>query len=75
MLRDHTSASGVQSQALDTLKDKLADAEERLRHERQSSEKAHSELHSRQSRVESELQHVSEQLAAAQRRLNDEKGE
>ena len=39
ILQDHTSSSGIQGQALDSLKDKLSEAEEKIRQEQISAEK------------------------------------
>ncbi|KAK2188634.1 hypothetical protein NP493_126g02011 [Ridgeia piscesae] len=74
ILSDHTSVSGVQSQALDSIKEKLNDAEMFLQHEKQSRARFEQEVQERQSRLEQEKHTMAEALSAAQRKVNEEKG-
>ncbi|KAI0219039.1 Golgin subfamily A member 5 [Lamellibrachia satsuma] len=74
ILQDHTSVSGVQSHALDSMKEKLNDAELALQHEKQGHARFEQEVQERQSRLEQEKHNMAEALSAAQRKANEEKG-
>lgn len=73
ILADHTSSSGVQSHALESLKEKLAEAEEVLRRERGLHEHMQQEALQRQNELEQQKQNLSESLSAAQRKAQEEK--
>ena len=63
----------MQSHALESLKEKLAEAEEVLRRERESHKHVQQESLQRQNELEQQKQDLSESLSAAQRKAQDEK--
>uniref|UniRef100_A0A3Q3WRW9 Golgin subfamily A member 5 n=1 Tax=Mola mola TaxID=94237 RepID=A0A3Q3WRW9_MOLML len=73
IMQDHTEGSSMQSQALETIQDRLREAETALRREQDSYRQMQSEYTGRLSKVESERQTLAETLAAAERRCREEK--
>ncbi|XP_046561935.1 golgin subfamily A member 5-like isoform X1 [Haliotis rubra] len=74
ILKDHTDSSGMHSQALDSLKEKLSEVEASLRREQDAFKHAQQEAAGRQSRLEQEQQTMAEALTAAERKLTEERG-
>ncbi|XP_046351332.1 golgin subfamily A member 5-like isoform X1 [Haliotis rufescens] len=74
ILRDHTDSSGMHSQALDSLKEKLSEVEANLRREQDAFKHAQQEASGRQSRLEQEQRTMAEALTAAERKLTEERG-
>ncbi|XP_067942282.1 golgin subfamily A member 5-like [Watersipora subatra] len=73
ILRDHTDSSGLHSQALDTLKMKLAEAESKIKLDEEHSQKSQREHLDRQARLETDQQSLSETVIQLQKKLSDEK--
>ncbi|XP_013406597.1 golgin subfamily A member 5 isoform X2 [Lingula anatina] len=73
ILQDQSSMSGVQSQALESLKEKLAEAEAALRREQDAYKNAQQEAMQRQSKLEAEQQSLAAQLRDTQKKLSEEK--
>ncbi|XP_067682460.1 golgin subfamily A member 5-like isoform X1 [Haliotis asinina] len=74
ILKDHTDSSGMHSQALDSLKEKLSEVEASLRREQDAFKHTQQEATARQSRLEQEQQAMAEALTAAERKLTEERG-
>lgn len=73
IMQDHTEGSSMHSQALETLQDRLREAETGLRREQDSYHQMQNEYSSRLSKMESERQTLAETLSAAERRGGEEK--
>ncbi|XP_050405354.1 golgin subfamily A member 5 [Patella vulgata] len=73
ILQDHTDSSGMHSQALDSLKDRLTEVEAALKREQEAYKKAQQEASERQSKLEQEQQTLAEALTQAERRASEEK--
>uniref|UniRef100_H3DPW1 Golgin subfamily A member 5 n=1 Tax=Tetraodon nigroviridis TaxID=99883 RepID=H3DPW1_TETNG len=73
IMQDHTQGSSMQSQALETIQDRLRETEIALKREQDSYHQMQSEYNVRLSKMESERQTLAETLAAAERRGGDEK--
>ena len=70
LLQDANLSSGVQNQALESLKNKLAQAESLLHDEREKAESTRWESAQRESQLEAEKAHLSEALANQQRQVD-----
>lgn len=73
LTRDQTDLSQVQGKTVETLRDKLAHAEEALRKEQESHRHAQAEFMQRQLKMEEELANLSESLTLAQKQLAEQK--
>ncbi|XP_070699012.1 golgin subfamily A member 5 [Pempheris klunzingeri] len=73
ILQDHTEGSCMQSQALETIQERLREAELSLRREQDSYRQMQSEYAGRLSKVEAERQTLAETVTAAERRSAEEK--
>ncbi|KAL3873305.1 hypothetical protein ACJMK2_036441 [Sinanodonta woodiana] len=73
ILSDHTSSSGVHSQALESLKEKLTEVEASLQREQEAYKQAQQEASQRQSKLEEEQRSLAEALTTANKRLTEEK--
>ncbi|XP_053376970.1 golgin subfamily A member 5-like isoform X4 [Mercenaria mercenaria] len=73
ILRDHTDSSGIHSQALDSLRQKLTEVEATLEREQESNKMARQEAAERQARMEEEQRSFTEALATAEKKYSDEK--
>ncbi|XP_051942919.1 golgin subfamily A member 5 [Hippocampus zosterae] len=73
ILEDHTEGSSMHSQALESMHDRLREAEQAVRREEDNFRQMQSEYVGRQSRLESERQGLAEALAAAEKRAAEEK--
>ncbi|TRY86811.1 hypothetical protein DNTS_020531 [Danionella cerebrum] len=73
ILQDHTEGSSLQSQALQTLQDRLRDAEAGVKREQESYRLMQSEFASRLAKVEAERQTLAESLTTSERRVAEEK--
>uniref|UniRef100_A0A8C2K2P0 Golgin subfamily A member 5 n=1 Tax=Cyprinus carpio TaxID=7962 RepID=A0A8C2K2P0_CYPCA len=73
ILQDHTEGSSLQSQTLQTLHDRIRDAEAAVKREQESYRQIQSEFAARLAKVESERQQLAESLTNAERRVTEEK--
>ncbi|KAH7939481.1 hypothetical protein HPB52_013160 [Rhipicephalus sanguineus] len=73
LTRDQTDLSQVQGKTVETLRDKLAQAEEALRKEQESHRHAQAEFMQRQLKMEEEVANLSESLTLAQKQLAEQK--
>uniref|UniRef100_H2U3P9 Golgin subfamily A member 5 n=1 Tax=Takifugu rubripes TaxID=31033 RepID=H2U3P9_TAKRU len=73
IMQDHTQGSSMQSQALETIQDRLREADLALKREQDSYHQMQGEYNVRLSKIESERQTLAETLAAAERRGGEEK--
>lgn len=73
LLQTQSSTSGMQSQALDSLRQKLTDTESLLHREQQTHVLYQKEASERQSRMEQELKSLADALTAAERKISEEK--
>ncbi|XP_019727925.1 golgin subfamily A member 5 [Hippocampus comes] len=73
ILEDHTEGSSMHSQALESMHDRLREAEQAIRREEDNFRQMQSEYVGRQSRLESERQSLAEALTAAEKRTAEEK--
>ncbi|XP_018969592.1 golgin subfamily A member 5 isoform X2 [Cyprinus carpio] len=73
ILQDHSEGSSLQSQALQTLQDRVRDAEAAVKREQESYRQIQSEFATRLAKVESERQQLAESLTNAERRVTEEK--
>ncbi|XP_029316377.1 golgin subfamily A member 5 [Cottoperca gobio] len=73
IVQDHSEGSSMQSQALETIQERLRDAELGVRREQDNYRQMQSEYVGRLSRVEAERQTLAETVTAAERRAADEK--
>lgn len=73
IMQDHTEGTSMHSQALETLQDRLREAETALRREQDSFRQMQNEYATRLSKVEADRQTLAESVAAAERRSGEEK--
>nr|XP_057912990.1 golgin subfamily A member 5 isoform X2 [Doryrhamphus excisus]XP_057912991.1 golgin subfamily A member 5 isoform X2 [Doryrhamphus excisus]XP_057912993.1 golgin subfamily A member 5 isoform X2 [Doryrhamphus excisus]XP_057912994.1 golgin subfamily A member 5 isoform X2 [Doryrhamphus excisus] len=73
ILEDHTEGSSMQSLALQSLQERLREAEQAHRREEDGFRQMQSDFSSRLSRLESERQTLAEAVTAAEKRLAEEK--
>ncbi|XP_039994001.1 golgin subfamily A member 5 [Xiphias gladius] len=73
IMQNHTEGSSLQSQALDTIQERLRETELALRREQDSYRQMQSEYAGRLSKLEAERQTLAETLTAAERRAAEEK--
>uniref|UniRef100_A0A7N8XZA5 Golgin subfamily A member 5 n=1 Tax=Mastacembelus armatus TaxID=205130 RepID=A0A7N8XZA5_9TELE len=73
IMQDHTEGNSMQSQALDTVQERLREAELALRREQDSYRQMQSEYAGRLSKLEGERQTLAETVTAAERRAAEEK--
>ncbi|XP_071355136.1 golgin subfamily A member 5 isoform X2 [Trachinotus anak] len=73
IVQDHTEGSSMQSQALETIQERLREAELALRREQDSYRQMQSEYSGRLSKLEAERQTLAETVTAAERRAAEEK--
>ncbi|XP_068436524.1 golgin subfamily A member 5 [Clinocottus analis] len=73
IMQDQTEGSSMQSQALETIQERLREAELALRREKDSYRQMQSEFAGRLSKVEAERQILAETVTAAERRAAEEK--
>uniref|UniRef100_A0A8C1TG01 Golgin subfamily A member 5 n=1 Tax=Cyprinus carpio TaxID=7962 RepID=A0A8C1TG01_CYPCA len=73
ILQDHSEGSSLQSQALQTLQDRVRDAEAAVKREQESYRQIQSEFATRLAKVEFERQQLAESLTNAERRVTEEK--
>lgn len=74
ILHDQSSASGIHSQTLDTMRHKLTEMEGALAREQQAHKQYQQEAAGRQSRLEQEQRALAEALTAAEKKVSDERG-
>ncbi|XP_043112152.1 golgin subfamily A member 5 [Puntigrus tetrazona] len=73
ILQDHSEGSSLQSQALQTLQDRVRDAEAAVKREQESYRQMQSEFATRLAKLESERQQLAESLTNSERRVTEEK--
>lgn len=73
IMQDHTEGSSLHSKALETIQERLREAELGLRREQDSYRQMQSEYAGRLSKVEAERQTLAETVTAAERRAAEEK--
>ncbi|XP_074516677.1 golgin subfamily A member 5 [Sebastes fasciatus] len=73
IMQDHTEGSSMQSQALESIQDRLREADLAVRREQDSYRQMQSEYAGRLSKVEAERQTLAEAVTAAERRAAEEK--
>lgn len=73
ILNDYSNSSDIQSQAFETLKQKLKDLEHNLEREKELKSEAQKDYMSMQSKLEFEKQNLNENLQLIEKKLNDEK--
>ncbi|ESP02313.1 hypothetical protein LOTGIDRAFT_82054, partial [Lottia gigantea] len=73
ILQDHTDSSGMHSQALDSLKEKLIEVEAALKREQEAYKQSQQEATDRQSKLEQEQKALADALTQAERRAAEEK--
>ncbi|KAM8833019.1 golgin subfamily A member 5 [Synchiropus picturatus] len=73
MVLDHTEGSSVHSQAIESLQERLREAEQAVRRGEDSFRQMQSEFSSRLSKLEAERQTLAENVTAAERRATEEK--
>ncbi|XP_071832592.1 golgin subfamily A member 5-like [Apostichopus japonicus] len=73
ILRDHSDSSGIHSQALDSLKLKLQEAEIEVKREKESYKKLQMEYMQRQEKLEGDQKNMAESITTAQQKFADEK--
>uniref|UniRef100_A0AAX7T0Z1 Golgin subfamily A member 5 n=1 Tax=Astatotilapia calliptera TaxID=8154 RepID=A0AAX7T0Z1_ASTCA len=73
IMQDHTEGNSMQSQALETLQERLREAELALRREQDSYRQMQTEYAGRLSKLEAERQTLAETVTAAERRAAEEK--
>ncbi|XP_078592723.1 golgin subfamily A member 5-like isoform X2 [Branchiostoma floridae x Branchiostoma japonicum] len=73
ILRDHSDSSGIHSQALDSLREKLHEAEAALKREQESYKIAQNEAMERQHKLEADRHSMAESLTSAQKQVQDDK--
>ncbi|XP_070578497.1 golgin subfamily A member 5-like [Ptychodera flava] len=74
ILKDHDDSSGIQGQALDSLREKLHESEAALRREQEAYKSAQAEAMARQNKLEQEHRSLAESLTSFQQKYNSEKG-
>ncbi|XP_018537164.1 LOW QUALITY PROTEIN: golgin subfamily A member 5 [Lates calcarifer] len=73
IMQDHTEGSSMQSQALETIQERVREADLALRREQDSYRQMQSEYAGRLSKLEAERQTLAETVTAAERRAAEEK--
>lgn len=73
ILQDHSEGSSLHSQALQTLQERVRDADAALKREQESYRQMQSEFATRLAKVEAERQTLAESLTNAERRVTEEK--
>ncbi|KAL8610947.1 hypothetical protein ACOMHN_042564 [Nucella lapillus] len=73
ILQDQSSASGMHSQTLDTMRHKLTEMEDTLQREQQAHKRYQQEASERQSRLEQEQKALAEALTNAEKKVTEEK--
>ncbi|RVE57579.1 hypothetical protein OJAV_G00217570 [Oryzias javanicus] len=73
ILQDHTEGSSMHSQALETMQERLREAESTVRREQESYRQLQTEYAGRMGKLEAERQTLAETLTAAERRAGDDK--
>lgn len=73
IIQDHSEGSSMHTQALETIQERLREAELALRREQDSYRQMQSEYAGRLSKVEAERQTLAETVTAAERRVTEEK--
>jgi len=73
ILQDHSDSSGLHSQALESLKVKLAEAESKLKMDQEHLQKSQRESLDRQNKLETDQQALSETIVQLQKKVADEK--
>ncbi|XP_074547335.1 golgin subfamily A member 5 [Halichoeres trimaculatus] len=73
IMQDHSEGSSMHTQALETIQERLREAELALRREQDSFRQMQSEYAGRLSKVEAERQMLAEAVTAAERRVAEEK--
>ncbi|XP_034051422.1 golgin subfamily A member 5 [Thalassophryne amazonica] len=73
IMQDHTEGSSMHSQALETMQERLREAELALRREQDSYRQIQNEYTGRLSKLEAERQTLAETVTAAERRIGEEK--
>uniref|UniRef100_I3KU91 Golgin subfamily A member 5 n=1 Tax=Oreochromis niloticus TaxID=8128 RepID=I3KU91_ORENI len=73
IMQDHTEGNSMQSQALETLQERLREAELALRREQDNYRQMQTEYAGRLSKLEAERQTLAETVTAAERRAAEEK--
>ncbi|XP_066535304.1 golgin subfamily A member 5 [Hoplias malabaricus] len=73
ILQDHSEGNSLHSQALQTLQDRLREAEITIKREQDSYRQMQSEFAARLTKTEAERQTLAESLTAAERRVTEEK--
>lgn len=73
IMHDHTEGSSIHSQALESVQERLREAELSLRREQDSYRQMQNEYAGRLSKLEAERQTLAETVTAAERRATDEK--
>ncbi|XP_072031496.1 golgin subfamily A member 5-like [Amphiura filiformis] len=73
ILKDHSDSSGIQSQALDSIREKLTESDHILQREKEAFKATQVEFMERQSKMEQDQQRLAEALTTAQKKVNDEK--
>lgn len=71
--KDHSESSGIQNQALETMKIRLSELEEMLKREQESYQRSHLDSSGRQSKLEQEQQSLAESLSITQKKFTEEK--
>ncbi|KAK7140413.1 hypothetical protein R3I94_012886 [Phoxinus phoxinus] len=73
ILQDQSEGSGLQSQALQTLQERVRDSDSAIKREQESYRQMQSEFAARLAKVEAERQTLAESLTNAERRVTEEK--
>ncbi|XP_076013628.1 golgin subfamily A member 5 [Genypterus blacodes] len=73
IIQDHSEGSSMQSQALETIQERLRDAELSLRREQDDYRQMQSECAARLAKIEADRQTLAESVTAAERRVAEER--
>ncbi|NXT82865.1 GOGA5 protein, partial [Zapornia atra] len=73
IIQDHSEGSSLQNQALQTLQERLRDADAALRREQESYKQMQNEFAARLSKMEADRQNLAEGITVAERKYLDEK--
>ncbi|XP_077996427.1 golgin subfamily A member 5-like isoform X2 [Glandiceps talaboti] len=73
ILKDHDDSSGIQGQAMDSIREKFHETEAALKREQESFKIAQAEAMTRQTRLEGEHRSLAETLTTMQKKYNSEK--
>ncbi|NXY91093.1 GOGA5 protein, partial [Alcedo cyanopectus] len=73
IIQDHSEGSSLQNQALQTLQERLRDADSAIKREQESYKQMQNEFSTRLSKMEAERQSLAEGITAAERKYLDEK--